>query len=112
MLHSLPQAPTQAADNALNHLDEGIKAAVMALREYGIETIESCQGGDGHAFPEPTVRFFGGKAEGYRALSIALQCGLRVAELRRVWPILDMEPTGPYWELTFTPESRINALRG
>jgi hypothetical protein len=112
MLHPLPEPTTEIADHALDHLDEGIKPAVMALREYGVETIESCQGGDGHAFPEPTVRFCGGKAEGYRALSIALQCGLKVAELRRVWPILDMEPTGPYWELTFTPQPRINALRG
>jgi hypothetical protein len=91
------------ADHALNHLDDGIRQAVLLLREYGVETIESCEGGSGHAYPEPTVRFVGGKAEGYRALSIALQLGLRVSELRRVWPILDYEPTGPYWELTFVP---------
>lgn len=91
-------------DHALDHLDSGIQKAVLLLREKGIETIESCQGGNGHAFSEPTVRFCGGKAEGYRALSIALQCGLRVVELRRVWPILDFEPTGPWWELTFVPE--------
>lgn len=89
----------------MNHLDKKIKPIVLVLREHGIETIESCQGGNGHAFPEPTVRFRGGKGEGYRALSVALQCGLKVAELRRVWPILDMEPTGPWWEMTFTPES-------
>ena len=88
-------------DHALFHLDPGIKRAVLLLREHGIETIESCQGGDGHAFLEPTVRFTGGKAEGYKALSVALQFGLKVSELRRVWPVLDYEPTGPYWELTF-----------
>ena len=88
-------------DHALKHLDKGIEAAVLALREHGVETIESCQGGPGHAFPDPTVRFVGGTAEGHRAFSVALQCGLRVAELRRVWSILDNEPTGPYWELTF-----------
>lgn len=88
-------------DHALKHLDEGIATQVLALREHGVETIESCEGGPGHAFPDPTVRFAGGTAEGYRALSVALQCGLRVAELRRVWSILDNELTGPYWELTF-----------
>ena len=31
-----------------------------------METFESCQGGAGHAYPEPTVRFFGEKAAGYR----------------------------------------------
>jgi hypothetical protein len=96
-------SPVTTQDHALNHLDKGIEAAVLALREQGVETIESCEGGDGHAYLEPTVRFAGGKSEGYRALSVALQCGLKVAVLRRVWPILDYEPTGPYWELTFTP---------
>jgi hypothetical protein len=92
-------------DHALRHLDKGIERAVLILRENGVETIESCEGGIGHAFIEPTVRFCGGKAEGYRALSVALQHGLRVVELRRVWPVLDLEPTGPWWELTFTPEA-------
>ncbi len=91
-------------DHALNHLDSGIKDAVLLLREHGVETVESCEGGANHAYLEPTVRFVGGKAEGYRALSIALQLGLKVSELRRVWPILDYEPTGPYWELTFVPQ--------
>jgi hypothetical protein len=90
-------------DHALKHLDKGIVRQVLALREHGVETIESCEGGTGHAFPDPTVRFAGGNSEGYRALSVALQCGLKVAELRRVWSILDGEITGPYWELTFVP---------
>ena len=93
----------QIEDHALLHLDDGIKDAVMILRANGIETIESCQGGTGHAFPEPTVRFAGGKEEGYRALSVALKNNLRVLELRRVWPVLDHEPTGPYWDITFVP---------
>ena len=90
-------------DHALNHLDKGIKRTVLILREHGIHTIESCQGGPGHSFPEPTVIFNGDKAEGFRALSVALQYGLKVGQLRRVWPVLDYEPTGPYWELTFAP---------
>lgn len=100
--HSDPEASLPAiADHALNHLDDGIRQAVLLLRKNGVETVESCEGGAGHAYPEPTVRFAGGKAEGYRALSVALQLGLKVSELRRVWPVLDYEPTGPYWELTF-----------
>lgn len=90
-------------DHALLHLDPGIKDAVLLLRENGIETIESCEGGSGHAYPEPIVRFAGGKEEGYRALSVAIKHNLRVIELRRVWPVLDHEPTGPYWDLTFVP---------
>jgi hypothetical protein len=93
----------QQPDHALNHLDKGIERAVMVLRDHGINTVESCEGGPGHAFPTPTVVFTGGKAEGYRALSIALHYGLAVVQLRRVWPVIDYEPTGPYWELTLVP---------
>jgi hypothetical protein len=82
-------------------LDAGIRDAVLVLVAGGVETFESCEGGPGHAYPEPTVRFYGNRAEGFRALGVAMQAGLSVAGLRRVWPILDDEPTGPWWELTF-----------
>ena len=91
------------SDHALKHLDKGIEATVLALRAHGVETFESCEGGPGHAYPEPTVRFHGGKAEGYKAVAVAIESGLRVMELRRVWPVLDSELTGPWWELTFVP---------
>src|SRR5262245_31761272 len=84
--------PSSQPDHALKHLDKGIERAVLLLRERGIHTVESCEGGAGHAFPEPTVVFSGDKGEGYRALSIALQSGLAVVQLRRVWPVIDYEP--------------------
>lgn len=82
-------------------LDPGIKLYVEGLIAAGVETFESCQGGEGHSFPEPTVRFHGDRSEGFRALAIALQRQWPVHDLRRVWPIVDGEPTGPDWELTF-----------
>jgi hypothetical protein len=82
-------------------LDPGIAPVVETLRGAGIETFESCDGGPGHAYTEPTVRFHGNRGEGFRALAVAIQAGLKVTGLRRVWPILDSEPTGPWWELTF-----------
>jgi hypothetical protein len=82
-------------------LDPGIRNAVMALRDAGVETYESCQGGSGHAYPVPTIRFHGDRTEGYRALAVAQRAGLPIAELRRVWPVIDGEPTGPHWEMTF-----------
>jgi hypothetical protein len=82
-------------------LDAGIRAYVETLRAAGVETFESCEGGEGHAMPEPTVRFHGAKPDGFRALAVALENGLPVADLRRSWPVIDGEPTGPYWELTF-----------
>jgi hypothetical protein len=83
-------------------LDAGIEKAVRILNEAGIETYESCEGGSGHAYPEPTIRFHGERGEGFRALSVALQNNLSVSGLKRVWCIIDGEPVGPTWELTFS----------
>jgi hypothetical protein len=82
-------------------IDVKIEPLVRILQRNGVETFESCEGGSGHAFFEPTVRFHGGQAEGFRALAIALQHGLRVCELRRYYSIIDGEPVGPHWEMTF-----------
>ncbi len=84
-------------------LDEGIRLAVECLRGVGIETFESCQGGEGHAYPEPTIRFHGDRSEGFRGLAVALRAGLGVQAMRRIWPIIDGEPTGPWWEFVFYP---------
>ena len=82
-------------------LDKGIERAVFLLREAGIETFASCDGGEGHPYPVPTIRFHGEHSEGYKAVAIALQHALRVQNLRRTWDVLDGELVGPYWELTF-----------
>lgn len=89
--------------DAPRDLDAGIRPFVLALRAGGVETFESCEGGVGHAFAEPTVRFHGDRSAGLRALAAAIEVGLPVIELRRTWPIIDGEPTGPWWELTFHP---------
>lgn len=83
------------------NLDTLIAPIVTILREGGVETFESCQGGEGHFFHEPTVRFYGGQAEGFRALAYAQQHGLIAMDLRRYWSIQDGEPHGPWWEMTF-----------
>lgn len=88
-------------------LDAGIAEVVAVLRDNGVETFESCEGGPGHAYPEPTVRFHGDTSEGLRALAAAIKAELPVAELRRTWPIQDDEITGPWWELTFVGIPRL-----
>lgn len=85
-------------------LDAEIAGAVRALVEAGVETFESCGGAPGHTYREPTVRFHGDRSEGFRALAAAQRAGLPVKALRRAWPIVQEEPTGPWWELTFHPE--------
>jgi hypothetical protein len=83
-------------------LDVGIAGAVEILMSRGVETYESCEGGEGHAYAEPTVAFHGKRDQGWRAVWAAQERGLSIAELRRVWRILDGEPTGPHWEIAFS----------
>lgn len=92
-------------------LDAGIAAYVEALLAEGVETFESCEGGPGHAYAEPTIRFHGGRSEGFRAFAVAGQKGLPVSALRRTWPVQDGEPTGPYWEITFYFPAASNCLQ-
>ena len=103
-----PFEPTEALRRAKElyfeePLDEGIKDIVLGLIANGVETYESCEGGKGHTYPWPTVRFTGSSAEGLRALSVALSYGLPVSQLRRTWTIRDEAIHGPWWEMTFNP---------
>jgi hypothetical protein len=83
-------------------LDEGIREIVIALVSNGVETFESCEGGRGHSFPEPTVRFEGA-SEGLRAISVALENGFPVRRLRLTWGFENNMIHGPWWEMTFSP---------
>ena len=84
-------------------LEPGIATAVIALNEAGIETFTSCEGGAGHPFPEPTVRFYGDEETERLAVLIVLAAGLPLHEVRFTRAYLDGEPTtgGPFWELVF-----------
>ena len=83
-------------------LDVGIARAVRLLMEHGVETYESCQGGAGHCYPEPTVRFHGQREAGFHALAVAQTYALPVAKIGRIWNVIDGEPTGPHWEMVFS----------
>src|SRR5437660_10718891 len=86
-----PMAPPPFKGNGVRRIDPAIRREVRILWENGIETFESCQGGPGHSFPEPTVRFHGTSAQGFKALGIALQHALKVTALRRYYDIMDGE---------------------
>jgi hypothetical protein len=97
--------PSRAA--WLATLDPGIAPFVNVLDAHGIETYESCEGGDGHSYKEPAVRFYGGVGEGQRATAIALQHGLPVSEIRRLWTVNEYGEThGPTWEIVFSRQAR------
>lgn len=87
-------------------LDKGIRRAVEILDAGGVETFESCEGGAGHSFFEPTIRFYGNQAAGFHALAVAINHGMKVSELRRYWYMDGEEPHGPYWEMTFARVQR------
>lgn len=82
-------------------IDEGIENEVRVLRARGIETTSSCEGGKGHSYTEPTICFHGERAQGFRVYAIAVENGLRVDCIRRVWDDIDGELSGPYWEIVF-----------
>jgi hypothetical protein len=103
MYDSRDQAKLQKRD--YREMDAGIRDAVRILIENGIETFQSCQGGAGHAYSEPTIEFCGGYEAGFRALAVAMTFGLRVSELRRVWSMQNGEPVGPHWAMTFRKDS-------
>lgn len=87
-------------------LDPGIALAVKMLRSNGINTIESCEGGEGHSFTQPTVVFDGPYDESLRAVSIAMISGLPFSELRRTWRLRNGEFNGPVWEIVFSEKIR------
>ncbi len=83
-------------------LDTGVAPYVDALYTAGIKTYESCEGGEGHSYAEPAIRFYGGRGEGFRALAIALQHGFPIRAVRRIWTVdTDGHPHGPEWEIAF-----------
>ena len=82
--------------------DAGIEPMLRVLFDNGIETNESCEGGEGHGYPEPTICFSGTQEAGFRAYAIALTYGLKVKELRMVWTHQEgVGLMGWQWEMTF-----------
>lgn len=82
-------------------LDPGIRFAVRVLLAAGVETNQSCQGGEGHCAPEPFVDFDGGPYEGFHAFNAVMNEGLPVLRLDRMWTLSNGELTGPLWRLIF-----------
>ena len=99
----LPNFEEQDGPVSDPELDSGIAPVVHILRQNGVETCQSCQGGPGHSSPEPYVDFRGGVGAGPLAVGVALLYGMPVKELRRVWHVHEHELDGPVWRLTFIP---------
>jgi hypothetical protein len=95
------RAPKRLSRGFFESLDSGIAEAVAILDWHGIETCQSCQGGLGHSYPEPTVDFIGDAGAGMRALGIATMYALPVVELRQKWRVEHGRPVEMVWQLVF-----------
>ena len=88
---------------AWDKLDPGVRPYVKALRDSGIETIESCEGGEGNHSDLPWIRLGGKEFDaGLKAVSVSLYHGLPVTELRRVWYVGEDNMEGPDWHVIFS----------
>jgi hypothetical protein len=84
-------------------LDLGIRFAVRILHARGIETCQSCQGGDGHCYDRPTVDLPTGPEDaiGFGAVFALRAFGLPVREVALVWPVWNGLPYEKLWRITF-----------
>jgi hypothetical protein len=84
-------------------LDPGIRFAVRILHAHGFDTCQSCQGGKGHAYYEPTVEMAAASddAEGFGALAALQAYGLPVAAIALTWPVKNGVPYEKNWRITF-----------
>lgn len=71
--------------DAILSLDEGIREAVVVLNKYGFKTFESCEGGNGHCYDVPTVRFLGNEFALVRAYELCRIHRMNVCEAKRVY---------------------------
>ena len=69
----------------LSVVDDGIRPVVEILNNHGFKTFELCEGGKGHCYSDPTVRFYGSEIDLIRAFEICLCYKLNVFEVKRVY---------------------------
>ncbi len=80
-------------------LDPDIQPYVDVLREHGVDTIESCQGGPGHSSAGPYISFRGPVGEGLRVAGIALSLGWPITRILKEWAFFADDITPPVWVL-------------
>jgi hypothetical protein len=89
-----------------DNVDELILPAVKVLNEHGFKTFESCQGGEGHCFSEPTVRFFGSEWDLIKAFEICQAYNMVAFQARRVYLKEDIYDNHGVGELNGMPRGR------
>jgi len=84
-------------------LDPGIRFAVKVLHAAGLETCQSCQGGDGHCYDRPSIDMVAGPddAGGFAALAALAGYRLPVTQVSIVWNIQNHLPYEKLWRIEF-----------
>lgn len=108
----IPIRDMMASEDWYQKLDKGIRFAVRVLHAAGFETCQSCQGGEGHAYDQPTVEMVstGDDSQGFGALAELQAYGLPIADISIRWPVRNGLPYERLWCITFrkTMEDRAN----
>ena len=84
-------------------MDPGIRFAVRVLHaKGGIETCQSCQGGPGHSYVQPSIDIIAGGQDstGFAALAALADYGINVDEILLVWNIQNGLPYEKLWRVT------------
>lgn len=91
-----------------SQLDKGIVDAVIMLNRHGFETWESCEGGEGHCFEFPTIRFWGTEFDLIRAHRVCENYGLKIYQSSRIYRTTEIStgdlypcPNGKVWDVPF-----------
>jgi hypothetical protein len=99
-------AISRAEAEIIAGLDPGIRPAVVMLREHGVDTRGSCQGGSGHAYTHPVITFGGDGHAGLRAVWLLEGAGWQVNELVRIWDL--SAGSFPHWRIDLESCQRRN----
>lgn len=81
-------------------MDFGIVRCVRLFQEAGIETCQSCVGGEGHSYRYPTVDLF---SRPWTVLDVARDHDLPVMEISQRFGIRDFAPVEHFWRVEFSP---------
>lgn len=90
---------------AYDGIDKGIRFAVRVLHARGFETCQSCEGGDGRAYDQPSVDLIAGSrdAAGFAAVAELVSFGLPVDRLSQVWNLDALgRPYETIWRIEFS----------
>jgi hypothetical protein len=113
MVAAIPFRHKMWAAKSYAGLDPGIRFAVRVLHAAGFDTCQSCQGGRGHSYDQPTVEMTAGSddAQGFGAVAALQQYGLPIRDLSIIWPMRHGLPFEKNWRITFfkTMEDRADA---